>query len=259
MKKIICLVLAVSAVFMLSGCAQKGAENYISDYYSSWGKGEMTPEKSYDECISATSKELLNINKEQYVNSLTAMLNEKKVVYKSISIKPKSVVAYDDHIYKIKGEIEAESFGAPIKIPVTDYIINEDGKYKFLQYGVSSKELTDTSFSSEAFSVSMDVMYSGPDRLMINLIAKNPTTSNYSVGYGGDARLVVETDQGSYEQIMPGMNVVKARDSNQGTQTVDNVKGIVKKITLLNVYELTPNNEPKDKSNSRSYVIYERK
>lgn len=254
MKKVFILVAACA--LLLTGCSERGVKNFVSGYYEGWASGEVNVEKSYDDYISATSKELLGISRDTYISELTKGLNESNTQYKSISIS--SVKSYDDHIYKVKGDVQATVNGQEVSIPVADYIINEHGKYKFLQYGVSSKELVETSYSSEAFSMATDVMYTGVDRIMINLIAKNPTTTNYSIGYAGNGKIVVETDQGTYETLMPGMNIVRARQNNQGLQEIDGVRGTVKKITVTNVYELNVDNEPKDKANSRSYVIYEK-
>lgn len=260
MKKLIRLVI-VAVVIMgllgISGCEKSKVKKFVNDYYAAWGSGNMTPEKSYDEYISSKSKELLRISKEEYVDKLKNTLNKNNLAYKSIRIK--SITPMEDNIYKIKGDIKTESNGEIINISSDDYVVKEGDVYKFLQYGLNKKELTETSYNSEIFSVSMDSMYTGPDMIMINMIAKNPTNYDYTVGFAGNGKIIVETDQGNYEKAIPGMNLVKAHDSIEGTQIIEGVKGKVNKISLSNVYELGADKQPKDKANSRSYVLYSRK
>lgn len=242
----------------LAGCSKdKGAENFVKEYYKAWGKAEMTAEKSYDDYISNMSKELLGISKEDYVKGLDNSMNGGSIKFKSAKVL--GVTNYNDMIYKVKCGITVEANGESVTYNNNEYVINEEGKYKFLQYGVQSKQAVETSYSSREFSMAIDAIYIGPDTVMVNLIAKNPTTSPYAVGFGGNGRIVVETDQGSFQGVLEGSNIIKPMDENSGMQQINGVNGEIKSIAVYNVYELTASNEPKDVNNSRSYVLYNKK
>lgn len=243
------------AGLLLTGCgnAENKAEKYVEEYYKGVKSGEISAESSYDDYISKTSKDLLGISRETYVQGFNTRLTS----YDKLEIA--NVTGYNDTVYKVKCNFEFTEGDTSVKRTHNEYLINEDGEFKFLQYGVTSKQSVDTSFSSKEFSMAVDTIYQGPDRIMVNMIAKNSTTSAYAVGYGGNGKIVVETDEGTYEAEIPGTNVIKPIDSSEGYQEVPDVKGTIKSIVVQNVYELNASYEPKDLNNSRSYTLYQAK
>lgn len=258
-KKLFIAIMAVSfAALILSGCANKGAENFVKGYYKALAKGEMTAEKSYDEYISNVSKELFGITREKYMGFYASGVNTDVVKYDTINVT--GTINFHDTIYKVKMDVKTNGDdNSGDKPQIVDYVINENGEYKFLQYGVQSKQQVDTNFSSNAFSVAIDAIYTGPDKIIVNLIANNPTTAPYAVGYGGNGKIVVQTDEGTFEKLIKGTNIIKPVDKNEGLQEIDGVKGNIKSIAIYNIYELNASGEPKDSNNSRSFVLYEQK
>ena len=95
---------------------------------------------------------------------------------------------------------------------------------------------------------------------MCNSIAKlynNPTTTAYAVGFEGNAKIVVDTENGPVEKTLDGTNIVKPVTDVKGRQDVEGVSSKVKKITVYNVYELDGKNQPKNLNNARSFVLYQ--
>lgn len=253
---VVCALMLTLAV--LTGCAkgEKGAEKFVEKYYKDYISGKINPSDVYDNYISDLSKDLLGISKADYVSSVEAK-EESGFKFKSYEIS--SVTNYEDSIYKVRVYLEIELGGETTKQYSDEYVINENGKYKFLQYGVQNKQSIETNFTSNDFSMTIDTLYTGPDKIMVNLIAKNNTTSPYAVGFGGNGKIVVETDKGRAEAVLPGTNVVRPMDDLKGLQEITDVKGTINTITIYNIYELNASNEPKSKNNARSFVLYQAK
>lgn len=254
LKKLLVPVFAVIlCAFTLTGCKEHSSvEKFTEKYYKAWVSGEMTAHKSYDEYISQTSKDLLSMSQDDYVNSLVASMRDTKI--KDIEIL--NVTDFNATVYKVKCSITMETNGKEQAFSSNEYVINENGNYKFLMYGVNAKQDVETKYSSKEFSMAIDALYSGPDSVMVHLIAKNPTTSAYAVGFGGDAKIVVETDKGTFESKLEGTNIIQPIDGSEGMQTINGVRGNIKTITIYNIYELNAAHQPNDINNARSYLLY---
>ena len=251
------LLVAFAASFSVGCNTNTGAKSFVQGYYKKWIKGTMTAEESYDNYISQTSKDLLNIDRDTYIREMEENMRSQSIKYKSVEVN--NVVSYNDDIYKLMVTIKASTNGVDNTITTTEYVINENGKYKFLQYGVSSKELVETSFNTRNFGMGIDVLYTGPDKIMMNMIANNPTTTAYAVGFEGNAKIVVDTENGPVEKTLDGTNIVKPVTDVKGRQDVEGVSSKVKRITVYNVYELDGKNQPKNLNNARSFVLYQGK
>ena len=238
---------------VLAGCDKySSVEKFTEEYYKAWINGEMTAEKSYDNYISQTSKDILSISKDNYVAQLNNTMS--KMIYKKVEIR--NVTDFNSTVYKVKCKFTIEVDGKEQEYTSNEYVVNENGQFKFLQYGVQAKQDVETSYSSNEFSMAIDALYTGPDAAVVNLIAKNPTTSAYAVGINGNAKIVVETDKGTFEATIAGTNIVQPVDSNEGIQSINGVRGDIKSISIYNIYELDASNQPKDMNNARSYTLY---
>ncbi len=250
MKKLFLLCALLIAVLPLSGCTTRAEEKFVEDFYKKVIDKEITPEEIYDNYISQTSKDVLGITKEEYV----ADYNEANTNLEITDVSILSSNAYDKAV-AVKREVEATVNGEETTEINFDYVIEENGEMKFLQYGSYEKVSVDGTFGTGELSITTDEFFIGVNNVVVHMIIDNASSKTFSLGHNLDGVLVVETTEGSYTADITQVPV-RPGVSSSGIKVVDNVKGEVLKISLQNVYETDTQSQPLNPSSPLTYVLY---
>lgn len=260
MKKKFGILLTVLLIFSLalSGCSNDKSEaaKFVKGYYEQWIDQKMTPEITFDDYLSDKSKELLGLNRDDFVTNLNNSMDTLNIKYTEINILGEEKKEKD--VYKIRRTFKTVSDIGDNKDTGFDYVIKENGKMRFLKYGVTEKiDHTVLPSKPNALNISMPRSFVGVDSLVISLDVDNTSESHYTIGYLGNGQVIVTTDQGEYTQDLPSSVSMFSGGTRLGEIQIDKAKGNIKKVQINNIYAIGDNLKPINVHNSFSVVVFD--
>ena len=253
--------LVLGCVLILSGCAaggRKQAANFIKDYYQGWIDGNISAEVDYDDYLSQQSKDLLGLTREEYISNLNTSQESINVKFTDIEVVGEEKM--DHEIYRIRRTLTSTSNAGEQKDTGYDYVIQENGEMRILQYGAfEKKDFQMPAEKPRALNITMPTAYTTVDSMVLRLDVKNESSTNYAIGYMGNGQIVVTTDKGEFTQEMqiPPETLMMATGTRTGLFEIDKARGEIQKVTINNIYALGSNLRPVNVHNSFSMTIYD--
>lgn len=266
----ILIITCTIASINLMGCAQKNGDNskevevvqttqeskekpeeFIEKMYKGLIDKKLTFENIWEDYFSDTSKNMEMFNKKAYVENSEGNDFKNNIIRTNIKVLSSEQV--EDNIFKVKSILKYTINGQEKSEDLTEYVIKENNKLKYLTQGVISVEKhADTTIENIGYKNVSIINYVEGIGISIDIV--NQSENEIALGWVTGYTVTLKTDKGEYSSTLNNIKIPEGQKQNIVVQ-FNNAEGTPKEMIINNINYLDNRGLPKDQTGGKAHKI----